>query len=102
MVRKELLIPVFCGIFLGKSERINAGELFQIHKKKYGEVEGFSEWLHFITLPEEKLSRSKNCSKVLDCSSIPRILSIITLKLVNHRRKNLLQKYKKYCNTRSR
>ncbi len=34
IVRKELLIPIFCGVFLVEIKCDDAGKLFQIHKKK--------------------------------------------------------------------
>ncbi len=35
IVHKELLIPIFCGVFLVENaECDDTGELFQIHKKK--------------------------------------------------------------------
>ena len=58
IVHKELLIPIFCGVFLVENAKCDvAGKLFQIHKKKIWsrEKDFFDESLA-SSLPEERIS----------------------------------------------
>ena len=68
IVKKELLIPVMCGIFLIENlSVIIQVTYFKYTKKKYGE--GKRNFPHVTTTPplsEKRNSRNKNCSKVLD------------------------------------
>ena len=67
IVKKELLIPVMCGIFLIENlSVIIQVTYFKYTKKNMERVKGFSSCHHYTTIIRKRNSRNKNCSKVLD------------------------------------
>ena len=82
-IRKELLIPVLCGIFFGrKSIGDVAGGIFQIHQKKFGEGRRIFKMAplhhHFQKLG---MHESKIVTRFWIVGVMLAILTIVTLKL---------------------
>ena len=57
IVHKELLIPIFCGVFLVEIECDDAGNLFQIHEEEiWSRKKDFFDEPFASSLPEERIS----------------------------------------------
>ena len=69
-IRKELLIPVLCGVFLIEniSVMLQVG-YFKYTRRKYGEGRRIFQMAPLQpSLPKDRITRSKNSRKILDCS----------------------------------
>ena len=68
VLRKELLVPVLCGIFLieNVSVVLQVSYFKSIPKKNTGKDDGFSKCLRCIIIIKNPLSRTKNSQSILD------------------------------------
>jgi phospho-N-acetylmuramoyl-pentapeptide-transferase len=78
-VRKEMLIPLLCGIFWSKIYLGITSKLLQIHKKRFGEGRRIFLMSHHHY--QKKGYRKQNCYPFWIVAIMLAILSIVTLKL---------------------